>query len=206
MTEIIILGVLTAAWVCGAFFFWRAGAWLPYYLLGAGGATILITLAGRELFPLQDWLHEGVAATVQWTTHVFGISATVPGSPAGALEILRGGSGPESLAAVVAPQPSALVEAAAIVSLVAFYPARTWARRSIRVVAVLAAALAANVLRLLIIVLFGAYIGHDSLEFAELVVGRIVFLITTVAIFWLVISKPTLVAVGARIRANPLQQ
>ena len=84
MTEIMILGVLTAAWVCGAFFFWRAGAWLPYYLLGAGGTTILITLAGRELFPLQDWLHEGVAATVQWTARVFGISATVPGSPAGA--------------------------------------------------------------------------------------------------------------------------
>ena len=65
--------------------------------------------------------------------------------------------------------------------------------------AALALSFAANVVRMLVIVGALWFAGQDALDIAHLVLGRLVFFVLTIGIYWFAITRPTLAVVGRRL-------
>ncbi len=59
----------------------------------------------------------------------------------------------------------------------------------------------ANVVRMLVIVLALAYGGQAMLDIAHVVLGRLVFFVLAIGIYWFAITRPTIKAVATRLKA-----
>ena len=66
----------------------------------------------------------------------------------------------------------------------------------------LGAVFLANTLRVTMIVASVAWVGGPALDFTHLILGRIVFFVLAICIYWFVVTRPTLRAVQARIEAS----
>ena len=62
MGALVLIPLAALAWLGLVVFFWRAKAWLPYYILGAAGSALLVVVAGRELFPLESLVRQRPSA------------------------------------------------------------------------------------------------------------------------------------------------
>lgn len=199
MSESVGLAAGVITWAVVVWFFRRAGAWVPYYVVGAAGAAVLLVILGRTVLPLELGMRSLTAGGTTALTRVLGISSNVAGIDPGTI-LVRGSRLPvQRTALTVGLESSGLLEAAALVGLVAFLPVDRWPRRVRRVALTLAATIAANILRVSVIVMVLALAGQSWLDFAHLFVARVLFFIATVAIFWYAITRPTIEAVRNRI-------
>jgi exosortase family protein XrtG len=193
-----------AVWAAAVAFFWRARAWLPYYVLAAAGSAILLVVAAREFIPLEDMLRVSTASSVHLLAPLLGIRTTLDHIDAGSLMVIGVPHHNEWTVLSVGLESSGLLELAALFGLVAFFPASGSLSRVGIISVALALTFAANVLRVLIIVASVAYLGQESLDFAHIVLGRLVFFVIAIAIFWFAITRPTLRRVTARLAEAPL--
>jgi len=99
-------------------------------------------------------------------------------------------------------ESSGLLEAATLGSLVALYPRGGFRERALMVAGAVVASFLANVLRVLVIVSLVGLGGQDLLEFAHLFLGRVLFFLMAMVLFWLAITRPMLATVGARIQGG----
>lgn len=199
MSELAGLSVATIAWALVVWFFRRAKAWVPYYVVGAAGAAVLLVVLGRTSLPLELGMRSLTAWGATTLTGVLGISASVAKIDPGTI-LVTGSRLPEQRTALtVGLESSGLLEAAALVGLVAFLPVDRWPRRARRVALTLAASIAANVLRVSVIVTVLALAGQSWLDFAHLFLARFLFFVATAAIFWYAVTRPTIGAVRNRI-------
>lgn len=199
MVEVILLGVAAVVWAVLVWFFWRSGAWLPYYLVGSAGSAILIVFGCREL-PVQAWLQASTAHAVQFTSAFIGVQTTTRHLPAGDLLVVGFSHGHQWTNMTIGLECSGLLEGAALCGLVAFFPAYTMKRRALIMGIALAATFVANIIRVMVIVGVVAYIGQAWLQFAHVVLGRMVFFALAIGIYWFAVTRPTLRTVGSRLR------
>jgi len=101
---------------------------------------------------------------------------------------------------------SALLEMAAFAGLVAFYPAFGRGKKVGIIATGVAATYAINVVRILIIVGMIAMLGTDWVFFAHAVVGRMFFFTGVVIVYWLLITRPTVLVVRSRIEARRIPE
>lgn len=199
MSELAWLTGAFASWVCVVWFFRRAGAWVPYYLVGSAGLAILIVVAGRTVLPLELGMRMLTAGGATLLTRAVGIASIIASQDPGTI-VVTGVQAPEQRTALtVGLESSGLLEAAALVGLVAFLPVDRWPGRVRRVGLTLIATIAANVLRVSVIVLVLALAGQSWLDFAHLFLARVLFFFATAAIFWFAVTRPTMSAVRHRI-------
>lgn len=190
----------TFGWAVGVRFFWKAGAWLPYFVLGSAGAAFLLIVGLREVVPGEDILRAATAFMVDHTAWVLGVDTTVTNATSGDLLVVGVPYHNEWTRLTIGIECSGLLELAALFGLVAFFPALPPAKR-IRVLAVaLVLTFLANVVRMLVIVAALAYGGQATLDIAHVVLGRLVFFSLAIGIYWFAITRPTLNAVSARLR------
>ncbi len=199
---LVILGV-TLAWAGLVWFFWRAGAWLPYYVIGAAGCAVLIVIAGRELVPLESWVRQGTANGVHLLAPAVGVHTTLRAVDPGELLVVGVPHHTEWTLLSVGLESSGLLECAALVGLVAFFPAQPIRQRAITLLIALALTFAANIVRVLFIVAAVAYGGQDMLDVAHVVLGRIVFFVFAIGIYWYAVTRPALRTVGKRLSGSP---
>jgi exosortase family protein XrtG len=199
VAEALIFAAVVLVWLAAVVFFRRAHAWLPYYVAGAAGSAILLVIGAREFVPLEQLLREATALTVHGLTPLIGVQTTLHSVEPGSLLVIGVPHHNEWTVLSVGLESSGLLEAAALLGLVAFFPAYTGLSRLAAILVALALTLAANVVRVLIIVASVAYVGQGSLDFAHLFLGRLVFFVMAIAIFWFVITRPTLRRVSRRL-------
>ena len=199
MDPVILLLFATVGWGAVVLFFWRARAWLPYYVLGASGAAVLMVVFSREVFPVELWLRESTAYSVHGIAGLFGLSTTLAQEP-GTLMVIGVPHHQEWTNLTVGLESSGLLESAALFGLLAFFPVGDARSRTVTLVIALAASFGANVIRVLIIVTVVSYAGQGSLDFAHIFLGRIAFFLMAMVIYWYAITRPTLRVVGDRIR------
>ncbi len=196
----LVLALCALGWVAAVAFFWRARAWLPYYALGASGAALLIVVASREVFPFELWLRIATVQCVGAIAAILHVGA-IPAPEAGTL-LVSGFGRNEWTHFSVGLESSGLLEAATLGSLVALYPRGGFRERALMVAGAVIASFLANVLRVLVIVSLVGLGGQDLLEFAHLFLGRVLFFLMAMVLFWLAITRPMLATVGARIQGG----
>lgn len=187
-------------WAAAVRFFWKAGAWLPYFVAGAAGSAFLLVVAMRDVLPGEDLLRAATAWAVHHSAWFLGVKTTLSSADAGDLLVVGVPHHNEWTLLSIGVECSGLLELATLFGLVAFFPALPAVSRIKVLVAALLLTFVANVVRMLVIVLAVAYGGQATLEVAHVVLGRAVFFTLAIGIYWFAITKPTLRTVAARLK------
>jgi exosortase family protein XrtG len=87
---------------------------------------------------------------------------------------------------------SALIELSVFTGLLVFYPRFTLSQRAVRLAGGLSATFMLNLLRLAVIVAMVALLGKPAVPWAHAIVGRMVFFVGVVYIYWRMLTLPTL--------------
>ncbi len=202
MATIALFVAGAAGWALIVRFFWKAGAWLPYFIIGAAGSAFLIVVGMRSLFPGEAALRTATAFMVNQTAWLFGTHTTVTAASPGDLLIVGVPHHNEWTLLSIGIECSGLLEMATLLGLVAFFPALPAMKRMRVLVIALVLTFLANIVRMLVIVLAVAYAGQSALEVSHVVLGRLVFFVLAIGIYWFAITKPTLQTVSARLKES----
>jgi exosortase family protein XrtG len=186
------LAVIAVLWAVLTVYLWRSRRWLAFYVTGAFG-FVLVALSVMRTFGAD-------VAVEAWQAHQVVVLARLIGINLGVM----GGSGlaipGRSGWAVfdIGIECSALLETFAFVALAGFYPAFTSRRKAATVLVGAAATWVINLLRILLIVGIIASLGTDWVYAAHAVFGRVFFFAATIAVYWYLITRPTIriVSVG----------
>lgn len=203
MTTLLWLVPAVAVWAAAVYFFWKVGAWLPYYIAGSAGSALFIVVFARNVLPLETALRAATANTVNLISGAVGVHTTVQRVDLGDLLVVGVPHHQEWTRLSIGLECSGLLEAAVLVGLVSFFPANGFRKRVGLLMVALVATFVANVIRMLVIVGAVGFAGQDALNFAHVVLGRVTFFALAIGIYWFVITKPTLKTVGQRLRESP---
>jgi exosortase family protein XrtG len=191
---------LAVGWAFAVGFFWKAGAWLPYFVTGAAGCAFILVVAMRDVAPGEDLLRAATAWLVDQSAWLLGVRTTVTNADAGDLLVVGVPHHNEWTMLSIGIECSGLLELATLFGLVLFFPALPIWKRVQVLVAALVLTFFANVLRMLVIVMAVGWGGQGTLEIAHVVLGRLVFFVLAIGIYWFAITRPTLRAVSTRLQ------
>jgi exosortase family protein XrtG len=164
----------------------RLRRWLLFYLIGAFGFVLLIAYGAGALD--IDTLIESVEATqVAAIAGLLGIGVEVVEATGLAIPNHTGWAVFD-----IGLECSAILEMAAIVGLTAFYPAFRPGKRALFGVTGMVLTYVINIGRILLIVAIINAFGTDWVFAAHAVFGRVFFFIGTVALYWYLMTRPTI--------------
>jgi exosortase family protein XrtG len=192
-TPMTVAGVLLAflLWVALLVALWRQRRWLPFYVLGALGGVVLVVIVAT-LTGLDGRLEALEARNVLALANLFGMKLVVLGSNGLAIRNHTGWGVFD-----VGVECSGLMEMAAMAGLVLFYPAVfSHRRKAMIVVAGTTLSYLFNLIRILLIVEIVARMGTDWVFPAHAVFGRLFFFLVTIAMYWRLVTLPTVLHIG----------
>ncbi|MEW6092740.1 MAG: hypothetical protein AB1531_02130 [Chloroflexota bacterium] len=193
-----LLIIAAVLWAGLVYFFFRYRIWFFYYLTGAVGLALLIIGFGRFLLPFELWLKETSAYLTHYLAIWFGIQTRIFTEAPGAILVMVIPQGQGWTFLEIGIECSGLLEQAVLIGLVLFYPGIGALARIRGLLFGILATYIGNIVRILFIVIALAYMGKASLFISHTIIGRIIFFLFVVAIFWIIITRPTL----DRIRKN----
>jgi len=187
-TGLLVLG--TAAWAFLALALRRSRRWLLFYLTGGLG-FVLVALFWASTFGLDTALEALEARQAVGIANLSGIALSLLGKTGLAIPNHTGWAVFD-----VGIECSALLEMSAIIGLVAFYPAFRPRRKLATVIVGTAVTYAVNIARIMLIVVLINAFGTSWVFAAHAVFGRILFFAGTVALYWWLITRPTVAWIG----------
>ncbi len=203
-----LAALLISLWLLAVLFFRANRIWLPYYLLGSVGLAFIIIFAGRAT-PVEELMETGVAYATYGVANALQVEAQVFQAAPGALMLFVVGQivGHDRgwTMVQVTIECSSLLETGVIAGMVGFYPAWPMGKRLALALAGVAATFVANIIRLTVIIGALHWFGKDSLFISHTVLGRWVFFVLVVAIFWYIITRPTLGTVRRKLERELAQ-
>ncbi len=178
-------------WVGILAFMRRYRIWLIYYLSGTVGFTYWSIFLVGDVFDFK----KGLAQSVAWTVHVISNMIGIPtrifeGAP-GILLVLVIAQQIGWTILQVGVESSGILELGVINSLLLFYPGWSPGRKIKMCLIGSAAIWSANVVRMMVIVIMLNRFGKQALVLAHMFVGKALFFLLAVGIFWSVITLPT---------------
>jgi exosortase family protein XrtG len=178
-------------WVVVVATLWRARRWLPFYIVGALGGVIFTVLLA-SFTGLSGRLEALEASQVAPLAKLLGLTLVTLGSNGIAIKNHVGWGVFD-----IGVECSGLMEMAAMASLVVFYPAVFTPARKVLVVGVgTVFTYLFNLLRILLIVGIVATFGTDWVFPAHAVFGRLLFFVLTIALYWRLVTLPTVAHIG----------
>lgn len=186
---LLILGTL--AWAGATFALRRARRWLLFYLTGGLG-FVLVVLFWASTLGFDTALEAIEARQAVGIANLTGITLSLLGKTGLAIPNHTGWAVFD-----VGIECSALLEMSAIIGLVAFYPAFSVGRKVSSAIIGTAVTYVVNIARIMLIVVLINAFGTDWVFAAHAVFGRVLFFIGTVALYWWLITRPTVNWIGA---------
>ncbi len=186
-----LIAVLIALWLLALVFFRANRIWLPYYIIGSVGLAFFLIFAGRETF-IEPALQQAVAAGVHAVSNIINVPTLVFQAAPGAIMILVVSQDIGWTMLQVTIESSGLLETAVISGMLLFYPAWSLRKRFVFMGGAVLFTYIANIIRLMVIVLFLHYTGKNSLLISHTIIGRAVFFAAVILIYWFVMTRPTL--------------
>lgn len=187
---------LAILWAASTFMLWRTRRWLVFYITGAFG-FILLVVYGASLLGLDKALEAFEASQVLAMSHVLGLRLGVLGGNGLAIPNHTGWA-----VFNIGVECSAILEMSAIIGLVAFYPAFSPQRRLLTSGVGLAVTYVVNLFRVLLIVGIINQFGTTWVFPAHAVFGRMFFFAGTVALYWYLVTRPTIGVVRDQLRSR----
>ena len=96
-------------------------------------------------------------------------------------------------------ESSGLLETGVISGMLMFYPGWSLRRRLTFTILAILATYAANIIRLMVIVIVIHYGGKDTLLVSHTILGRAVFFVGVILIYWYLLSRPTLRTIAGKL-------
>lgn len=193
-----LVAVLITFWALIVAFFRLNRIWLPYYIIGSVGLAFIIIFVGRAT-GLEHALQVGVAAGVHAASIALGLPTEIFISAPGAILVLVISQDIGWTMLQVTIESSGLLETGVIAGMLLFYPGWGGKKRIWFTVMAVVLTYLSNVIRLMVIVLTLHYMGKSSLLISHTIIGRAVFFALVVAIYWFLMTRPTLHTVRDKI-------
>lgn len=190
------LALAAIAWALLTFLLWRMRRWLLFYVTGAFG-FILLVLFTAVILNWDTFLEAIQAAQVAAMAARVGIPVSVMGATGLAIPNHTGWAVFD-----IGIECSALLEMSAVIALTVFYPAFSPRRKALTASVGMGVTYVINLLRVLLIVAIINAFGTGWVFAAHAVFGRVFFFIGTVALYWYVITRPTISYVNRRIAGD----
>lgn len=187
-----VFAIWVVAWAGLTYWLRRRRYWLAFYGVGALGFTLLVTF-GSKAFGLATAFQALQARQVATLASAVGMNV----QPLGGADLAIGGGMGWSVF-FVGLECSGLLESAVFCGLVGFYPAFSAKRRVVTVAGGLAATYVINVARIILIVAILSAMGTSWVFAAHAVLGRLFFFTATVAVYWYLVTQPTIEHVSER--------
>jgi exosortase family protein XrtG len=184
--SLVALSAFTAVYLAGLLLLRKARKGLIAYLWGAFGLAAILIFAGQ----IGGW-------NAPLGVFQAGILVYIGNLLGGGLQIIQGGG-------LVVPDPtgwsilqvgiecSALIEMSIFIGLMLFYPRLPTGDRLVRIGAGVLATIVINLIRLAIIVVMVATLGKPIVPWAHAIVGRLVFFVGILFLYWRMLTLPTL--------------
>ena len=190
------LGILFVAWLGLVAFLRRYRIWLLYYIVGTAGLSYWLVLVAREVLSLEPLLAHSVAWSVHELAQALGIPTRIFRGAPGVLLVLVVVQQVGWTVLRIGVESSGLLEMSVLLSLFLFYPGWSFGRRLEAILVGELLTWIANVVRILVIVLLLHGFGKQVLVLAHAYLGKALFFMATVAIYWALITRPTLRDLG----------
>jgi exosortase family protein XrtG len=187
-----MLVFLFVLWLAVVIFLRKSRIWLLFYVLGAVGCAYWLILVFSNLLGLEPFL----AHSVTWMVHIISNLLSIPtrifeGAP-GVLLVLIIYQEIGWTVLQVGIESSGLLEIGVLVSLLLLHPGWSFPRRLWLIAVGTIAMWIANILRMLVIVVMLNQLGKEALVLAHMYIGKAVFFVLVILIFWFIITRPTL--------------
>ncbi len=196
--DIVIAAILSSLWLLAVLFFRLNRIWLPFYIIGSVGLAFLVIFIGRNS-PIEPALQTAVAQGVHAITELINIPTDTFDAAPGALLVLVISQDVGWTMLQVTVESSGLLESGVVLGMLAFYPAWSYRRKFSYIVLALVLTYLANIIRLLVIVATLHYLGKDSLLISHTIIGRAVFFVGVILIYWFLLTRPTLSSVRKKL-------
>jgi exosortase family protein XrtG len=187
--SVLALSIFSAVYLAGLLLLRTARKGLIAYLWSAFGLAAILIFAGQiggwnePLGILQAWF-------LAYAGNLFGAGMQI--IPGGGL-VVPDPSGWSILQ--VGIECSALIEMSIFIGLLLFYPRLSVSERLGRIGVGLLATILINLVRLAIIVSMVSLLGKPIVPWAHAIVGRLVFFVGILFLYWRMLTLPTLTAV-----------
>ncbi len=187
-----LLALIFVIWVAVVIFLRKTRIWLPYYVVSAVGCAYWLVLVFGNQLGLEPLLAHSVAWMVHITSNLLGIPTRIFEGAPGVLLVLVIYQDIGWTVLQVGLESSGMLEITVLVSLLLFYPGWTLFHRLRLILFGGIAMWVANILRMLVIVVMLNQFGKEALVLAHMYVGKAVFFVLVILIFWFIITRPTL--------------
>ena len=182
-------------YVFGVLYFRRRRAWLGYYLFASLG-LVLIIVFGAQVIGLASRSEYITTWTTVKAANLFGITSLFLGQSE---FMVADKNGWVTLQTTI--ECSALIESSVLLGLILFYPAFNFSKKMLILAIGLPVTWITNIIRLLIITLMVSYYGRSAVFLGHAIVGRLFFLIVMVAMYWFILTMPTIREVASNVEA-----
>jgi exosortase family protein XrtG len=189
--------VFALAWAALTFVLWSRRRWLVYYITGAFG-LVLVVLFAAQAFGLDGALEALQARQVVGLAEALGMDISLLSASGLAIKNHVGWAVFD-----IGVECSAILEMATFAGLTAFYPAFRIPRRAFFIAIGVAATYVLNLARILLIVAIIDAGGTSWVFSAHAVFGRLFFFAGVIAIFWYLITRPTIGVISGQLEAVP---
>jgi exosortase family protein XrtG len=182
---------LVLIWGAAVIFLRLYRIWILFYIVATIGCAYGLTLVSRDPLNLDVLLGQSIA----WSVHQLSVPLSMPtrifvGAPASLLVMVVTQDVGWTLLKV-GVESSGLLEMIVFISLLLFYPGQTVGQRVRSIIIGCSLTWLANVLRVLLIIAMLQLFGKESLVIAHSLVGKGVFFVLTIAMYWYLLTGPT---------------
>ncbi len=199
MASLLLYLLAALIWGATVAFFYRYRIWLLFYTVGAVGLAFLLIVAGTRFVPLERGLEVTTAYAAHTISRALGIPTRVFEAAPGNILVWVVVQEPGWTVVRVDLECSGLLEMSVLSGLLLFYPAWSLRKRVGLIVLGWAVTYAANVVRVVVIILILHTFGKRSIFVAHTIIGRAVFFALVAGLYWLVFTKGTLNALVERL-------
>ncbi|MGE5450089.1 MAG: exosortase family protein XrtG [Methanomassiliicoccales archaeon] len=177
-------------WLLIAFFLYRNRIWVFYYIWGAVGFTLLAILVVRSspveyaIEAANGWILHYLLAVINIPTYLFD---NAPGTVLVMMKLENAWT-----CINIDIECSGILEGCVLLGLVLFYPLLSVKEKVAYTVGGLSGLMVINLIRLLVIVVCINTFGRDAMYIAHTLLGRLVFFLLVIVLYWYLFTRVTL--------------
>jgi len=192
-----IIGVVV--WGLIAWYLHHHRIWLFYYIWSAVGFTILAILFVRSSF-VEYGIEQITGLILHYSLALVGIKTYIFDKAPGTVLVLLALENSWTCIDIDI-ECSGLLESCVLMGLLWFYPSLPLLRKTFYLIGGLSALFVVNLIRLYTIIMTINWGGRDMMYIAHTLIGRLVFFMLTIVVYWYLFTRPSLLKVRRNLNA-----
>lgn len=184
------LSIACLLWLAVTIFFYRERIWVFYYIWGAVGLCCLLVLLFRGSLMEYELEHQTSVLLHYILSHFNIVTYVFDKAPGTLLVLIKLDHNWTTIDIDI--ENSGFLEMCIFLGLAAFYPVFNRIRRIFTTIGGVIIVYGINLIRLLVVVFIIHAWGRNISFIAHTVIGRLVFFILVIAVYWQLLTKPSL--------------